>query len=89
MIKGTDNGSVHGLDLIWKQVSRICHMNIKGLGRQKCPSKLVQADTVVLYLAVPGSNLDEDIKSDRFLVSLHANVGAVLQNWVTIASTAF
>jgi len=89
MIKGTEIGSVHRLDLIWEQVSWICQMNITGLRRQKRPSMLVQADTVVLYLTVPSSNLDRDIKSDRFLVSLHANVGAVIQNWVTTASTAF
>jgi hypothetical protein len=89
MIKGTEIGSVHWLHLIWEQVALICQMNITGLRKQKCPSKLVQTDTVVLYLAVPSSNLDRDIKSDRFLVSLHANVWVVLQNWVKTASTAF
>jgi hypothetical protein len=64
-------------------------VNITGLGRQKSPSKLVQANKVVLNMAVPGSNLDWDNKSGRFLVYLHANVEVVLQNLITNASTAF
>ena len=72
MNKETDTGSVHRLDLIWEQVSWICQKNITGIERQKCPSKLDEADTVVLYLEVPSSNSDRDIKPDRFLVSLHA-----------------
>jgi hypothetical protein len=64
--KGTDIRSAHRLDLIWEQVSWICQMNITGLGRQKCPSKLVQADSAVLYLAVLGSNLDLEINLTEF-----------------------
>jgi hypothetical protein len=64
-------------------------MNKTGLGRQKSLLKLVQADKVVLNLAVPDLNLDWDNKSGIFLVSPDTNVGAVLQNWITNASTAF